>query len=79
MKYSIDKKIIKVSDEAPGGRDNSIVEVITKVEYKKQYGNHEYSQFFLKSMDNYQYCKTDIFRDCRSLLLVFQEKEMALK
>ena len=74
MKYSIDKKIIKVSNEAPGGRDNSIIEVIRKAEYKKQYGDHEYSQFFLKSMDNYKYCKTDVFRDCMVGTFVIPDK-----
>ena len=74
MKYSVDKKIIKVSDTEAGQWDNSIVEVITKEEYKKLYSKHEYSQFFLRSMENYKYCKTDVFRECMVGTFVIPDK-----
>jgi Mg2+ and Co2+ transporters len=74
LKYSIDKKMIVESNGTVGAPDRSIVEVITRAEYKKLYGNHEYSQFFLKSMENYQYCKADVFRDCMVGTFVIPDK-----
>ena len=75
MKYQIDKKIIKASDETDESLDHSIVEVITKEEYKQLYGNHPHSRFFLRSIETFQYCKADLFRECIVGTFVIPDKQ----
>ena len=78
VKYSIDKKIIKISNTEAGEQDNSIVEVITKQEYQQSYASHQHNQFFLRSMENFQYCKADLFLDCIVGTLVIPDKNKLL-
>ena len=78
MKYRIDQNIIKVSEDS-GPFDHAIVEVITSGEYREKYKDHPHNPFFLRSIENFQYCKADLFRECIVGTFVIPDKEKLLE
>ncbi|MEF9917590.1 MAG: CorA family divalent cation transporter [Lachnospiraceae bacterium] len=75
MKYLLNGKLIALPENAQYQEGDIAIEILTKKEYEETYGQENHRWVLLKSIEQAQYCKADLLKECVVGTFVIPNKE----